>query len=73
MKGSENKLALHSYMLTCLNQHSAAVVEWSMSNLHLRTLWTAPYLINVLKFEHKKFVFYPLFYKSSPMMINWLV
>jgi len=25
--GGENRLALRSYMLTCLNQHSAAVAE----------------------------------------------
>jgi len=31
--GGENRLALCSYMLTCLNQHSAAVAEWSKAVL----------------------------------------
>jgi len=34
--GGENRLALRSYMLTCLNQHSAAVAERSKAVLRLR-------------------------------------
>jgi len=36
VNGGENRLALRSYMLTCLNQHSAAVAEWSKAVLRLR-------------------------------------
>jgi len=33
VNGGKNRLALRSYMLTCLNQRSAAVAEWSKAEL----------------------------------------
>jgi len=41
MYGGENRLALRSYMLTCLNQHIAAVAEWSKAVLRLRIAATS--------------------------------
>jgi len=39
--GSENRLALRSNILTCLNQHSVAVAEWSKVILRLRIAETS--------------------------------
>jgi len=36
VNGGKNRLALHSYVLTCLNQHSAVVAEQYKAVLHLR-------------------------------------
>jgi len=41
VNGGENRLALRSYMLTCLNQHSAAVAKWYKAFLLLRIAATS--------------------------------
>jgi len=41
VNGGENRLTLRSYRLTCLNQHSAAVAEWSNAVLRLRIAATS--------------------------------
>jgi len=48
VNGGENRLALRFYMLACLNQHSAALAEWSKAVLRLRIFtFTFTFIANI--------------------------